>query len=215
MKVEYVHSTQGGDNLIAYIARVSNPKNQENFETAPKLINYLIEHGHWSPFEMASLCVEINTTRDIGRQILRHRSFSFQEFSQRYQDVTKLPPAELREARLQDSKNRQNSIITDDEDIQRWWKSAQELVVSITNDIYQQALSDGIGKEVARSILPEGLTSTRMYMHGTIRSWIHFLKARLYSGAQKEIREVAQAVDGILKEHYPDTHTAIQDYIYN
>jgi thymidylate synthase (FAD) len=214
MKVKYIHSTLDGDGLIASIARVSNPKNQDNRETAPRLIKYCATHGHWSVFEMASLCVEINTTRDIGRQILRHRSFSFQEFSQRYQDVSELPPLEVfRETRLQDAKNRQGSTISDDEELQKWFERQQFDIWSYTNKKYKEALEKGIAKEQARCILPEGLTPTRMYMNGTVRSWIHFLQARLYSGAQKEIREIAEEVEKIIKSIYPETYDAIKDYI--
>lgn len=213
-QVNHIWSTSGGDDLIAYIARVSNPKNQDNSETAPKLIGYLIDHGHWSPFEMVGMCVEINTTRDIGRQILRHRSFSFQEFSQRYQDVSELPPVNVREARLQDSKNRQNSTETDDRNLQKWFSSAQIDVINEAQRVYRRALELGIAKEQARCVLPEGLTATRMYMNGTVRSWIHFLKARLYPGAQKEIREIAKEVMDILDEHFPNTVLAASSYIY-
>lgn len=215
MIVKPVWSTPNGDELIAYIARVSNPSNQGNKETAPKLINYLMKHGHWSPFEMVNLCVEIETTRDIGRQILRHRSFSFQEFSQRYADVNQLPPAELRETRLQDVSNRQNSIENQDVLIDIEFKRQQEEVLKHSHEVYQWALMVGIAKEQARAVLPEGLTPTRMYMNGTVRSWIHFLKARLYSGAQKEVREIAQAIAGIIKETYPNTFEASKEYIYD
>lgn len=214
MKVDKVWATPDGDELIAYIARVSNPSNQGNKETAPRLINYLMKHGHWSPFEMVNLCVEIETTRDIGRQILRHRSFSFQEFSQRYADISELPPAELRETRLQDVSNRQNSIETNNKSLDEWWQDEQRRVISFSHSIYSQALGLGIAKEQARAVLPEGLTTTRMYMNGTVRSWIHFLKARLYSGAQKEVREIAQAVAEILKETYPNTFEAAKEYVY-
>lgn len=213
MEVKHIWNTPDGDELIAYIARVSNPKNQNNTETAPRLIAYLIKNGHWSPFEMANLCVEINTTRDIGRQILRHRSFSYQELSQRYQctDVLEQPP--LRQARLQDPNNRQGSIEVLDAELMGWFYGKQAIVRDLANEIYRDALDKGIAKEQARAVLPEGLTATRMYMNGTIRSWIHFLKARLYSGAQKEIREIAQAVEIILSEKYPMTHKAIKEYI--
>lgn len=214
MKVDKVWATPDGDELIAYIARVSNPANQGNKETAPRLINYLMKHGHWSPFEMVNLCVEIETTRDIGRQILRHRSFSFQEFSQRYADISELPPAQLRETRLQDVSNRQNSLENRDALVDIEFKRQQEEIITHAQDVYQWALMAGIAKEQARAVLPEGLTTTRMYMNGTVRSWIHFLKARLYSGAQKEVREIAQAVATILQETYPNTFEAAKEYVY-
>lgn len=177
--------------LIAFCARVSNPSNQFNTETSEKLINYLIKHKHWSPMEMASACLEINTTRDIARQILRHRSFSFQEFSQRYADPTKDLTFILREARLQDLKNRQNSIEVDDPLLNSNWLMYQEDIRDITLKAYNWAIQNGIAKEVARAVLPEGLISSRMYMQGTIRSWIHYIETRTDISTQKEHREIA------------------------
>ena len=177
--VKMIWSTPDGDNLIAYIARVSNPDNQDNEATAPKLIKYLLQHGHFSPFEMVNACIEINTTRDIGRQILRHRSFSFQEFSQRYADVTLLGGMVGRECRLQDAKNRQNSLDCDDAAVEKSWEAMQDYVWANAISSYTYALEQGIAKEQARALLPEGLTPSRMYMNGTLRSWIHYLKARL------------------------------------
>ena len=215
MSVSHIWSTQDGDNLIGYIARVSNPKNQDNSQTVHKLINYLIRHGHWSPFEMVNLCVQIDTTRDIGRQILRHRSFSYQEFSQRYQDVSELSTDYVeRETRLQDTKNRQNSFESQDDELKIWFDNAQWQVADLSNNLYKQALDKGIAKEQARALLPEGLTPTRMYMNGTLRSWIHFLKARLYSGAQKEIRLIAKEVEEIISQKFPMTYDAIEEYIH-
>lgn len=179
------------DEFIAYVARVSNPSNQSNHETAPKLLKYLITNKHWSPLEMAHVVMEINTTRDIARQILRHRSFSFQEFSQRYADPTKDLGFTTREARLQDTKNRQNSIKTDDDDLQTDWEWHQEIVLSAAKNSYAWAIENGIAKEQARSVLPEGLTRSRMYMTGSVRSWIHYCQLRMSAGTQKEHREVA------------------------
>ena len=191
--VKLVWATPGADDLVAYMARVSAPANQGNTETAPRLISYLMRQGHWSPFEMASMCVEINTTRDIGRQILRHRSFSFQEFSQRYQDVSALPPATTREARMQDTKNRQNSLEVENPSLQKWWRLAQEQVQTISSSVYDEALARGIAKEVARVVLPEGLTPSRMYMAGTMRSWLHYFNLRnLEHGTQKEHALIAE-----------------------
>tara|TARA_Y100000361_G_C11140064_1_gene334500 strand:+ start:662 stop:1363 length:702 start_codon:yes stop_codon:yes gene_type:complete len=179
--------------LIAYAARVSNPSNQDNKETADKLLKYLIKHKHWSPFEMASACLEIETTRDIARQILRHRSFSFQEFSQRYADPTKDLEFVTREARLQDKKNRQDSIEVDDKHFQIEWERAQKRVLWAAEREYKWAIKNGIAKEQARAVLPEGLTMSRMYMNGTIRSWIHYIELRSANGTQKEHMEVAKA----------------------
>ena len=179
--------------LVAYAARVSNPSNQSNRETADKLLKYLIKHKHWSPFEMASACLEIETTRDIARQILRHRSFSFQEFSQRYADPTKDLEFVTREARLQDKKNRQDSIEVDDKHFQIEWERAQKRVLWAAEREYKWAIKNGIAKEQARAVLPEGLTMSRMYMNGTIRSWIHYIELRSANGTQKEHMEVAKA----------------------
>ena len=180
---------QTGEELVAYCARVSNPSNQANHETAPRLLNYLTRNQHWSPFEMAHAVMEIQTTRDIARQILRHRSFSFQEFSQRYAEVT--DDVMLREARLQDTKNRQNSTETDDAELQRQWHTLQSRTAELTRQTYQWALEQGIAKEVARAVLPEGLTVSRLYMAGSIRSWIHYIQLRAGNGTQKEHRELA------------------------
>ena len=179
--------------LIAFAARVSNPSNQNNKATSEKLLKYLIKHKHWSPFEMVSACLEIETTRDIARQILRHRSFSFQEFSQRYADPTEELDFVMREARLQDEKNRQNSIETEDASLQANWELRQSQVMQESLEAYKWAISKGIAKEQARAVLPEGLTMSRMYMNGTIRSWIHYIELRSANGTQKEHQEVAQA----------------------
>ena len=177
--------------FIAYVARVSNPSNQNNAMTAPKLLKYLAKHKHWSPFEMVDVVMEINTTRDIGRQVLRHRSFSFQEFSQRYANPTKDMGFVTREARLQDTKNRQNSIETDDENIKTSWERKQQTFVDKANDLYVWAIENGIAKEQARAVLPEGLTKSRMYMKGSLRSWIHYCQVRMDPSTQKEHRELA------------------------
>ena len=179
--------------LVAYCARVSNPSNQFISRTADKLLEYLIEHKHWSPFEMVNLCLEITTTRDIARQILRHRSFSFQEFSQRYADPTKELSFVLREARLQDKSNRQNSIETNDKRLQEVWEYHQLAVKHAALDAYNWAIKHGLAKEVARSVLPEGMMESRMYMNGTLRSWLHYLDLRTKNGTQKEHVEVALA----------------------
>ena len=175
--------------LVAYCARVSNPANQNNTETNEKLIRYLIKNNHWSPLEMVSICLEIETTRDIARQILRHRSFSFQEFSQRYA-VADLG-FETREARLQDKKNRQNSIETEDESLEKEWEEAQVVVGEYALNAYNWAIERGIAKEQARAVLPEGMTKSRMYMNGTLRSWVHYIQLRSGNGTQKEHREIA------------------------
>lgn len=193
--------------LIAFCARVSNPSNQFNMETADKLIRYLIKHKHWSPLEMVSACLEIETTRDIARQILRHRSFSFQEFSQRYADPTKDLSFVLREARLQDEKNRQNSIEMEptigNAMIQDEWKQRQLDLIAKVKDTYEWAISKGIAKEQARAVLPEGLTASRMYMNGTLRSWIHFIELRSGHGTQKEHMEVARECAAVIAEAFP------------
>ena len=193
----------GAEAFIAYTARVSNPSNQSNTLTAPKLLKYLIEHKHWSPFEMVSITMEINTTRDISHQIVRHRSFSFQEFSQRYADPTKAMSFVTREARLQDAKNRQNSIETDDKKLDEWWKTWQDVIVKNAADAYELAISSGIAKEQARAILPEGLTTTRLYMSGTLRSWIHYIDVRAEAGTQKEHRQVALSAQKEILQHFP------------
>ena len=191
------------DDLVAYVARVSNPSNQNNHETAPKLLRYLAKHKHWSPFEMVNIVMEIETTRDIARQILRHRSFSFQEFSQRYADPTKDLGFELREARLQDMKNRQNSIETDDKNLQEVWDEWQDAVLDEARIAYTWAVQNGIAKEQARAVLPEGLTVSRMYMNGTLRSWIHYCQLRMGPETQKEHREVAQSAWEKIVEEFP------------
>ena len=189
--------------LVAYCARVSNPANQFNTETSEKLIRYLVKHQHWSPLEMVSACCEITTTRDIARQILRHRSFSFQEFSQRYADPTQELDFVLREARLQDATNRQNSIDTQDNLLQIEWERAQKRVLFAVKDAYDWAIKNGIAKEQARAVLPEGLTESRLYMNGTLRSWIHFIELRSANGTQREHREVARACAQVIAEIFP------------
>ena len=179
------------DEFVAYVARVSNPSNQMNTETAPKLLRYLAKHKHWSPFEMVNIVMEIETSRDIAHQIIRHRSFSFQEFSQRYADPTKDMGFITREARLQDQKNRQNSIEVDNEDLQKQWEGVQQYVADRAQNAYNWAIQRGIAKEQARAVLPEGLTSTRLYMNGSLRSWIHYCQLRMGPETQKEHREVA------------------------
>lgn len=195
--------------LIAFCARVSNPSNQFNTETSEKLIRYLIKHQHWSPLEMVSACLEIETTRDIARQILRHRSFSFQEFSQRYADPTKDLSFVLREARLQDTKNRQNSVALDtynNDDHRRLayqWEQMQQRVIDASKEAYTWAVEHGIAKEQARSVLPEGNTVSRLYMNGTLRSWIHFIELRSGVETQLEHREVARACASVIAEIFP------------
>jgi thymidylate synthase (FAD) len=194
-------STQSIQDLVAYCARVSNPANQNNTETNEKLIKYLTKENHWSPLEMVSICMEIETTRDIARQILRHRSFSFQEFSQRYA-VADLG-FEPKEARIQDKKNRQNSIQTDDQELILNWETQQNTVSEIAAKAYQWALDNGIAKEQARSVLPEGMTVSRMYMNGTLRSWVHYIQLRSGNGTQKEHQDVAVACAEAIKEIFP------------
>ena len=202
LTAEYLKDAQ---DLIAYCARVSNPSNQVNSETSEKLIRYLVKHAHWSPLEMVSACLEINTTRDIAHQIVRHRSFSFQEFSQRYAD-----PAEFgnqfitREARLQDKKNRQNSIeIDSEEDIHFAWASKQQEVIDKAKEVYEWAINSGIAKEQARVVLPEGNTKTRLYMNGTLRSWVHYIELRGANGTQKEHMEIAHACAEVIANVFP------------
>ena len=194
--------------LIAYCARVSNPSNQLNTETSEKLIRYLVKHQHWSPLEMVSACIEITTTRDIARQILRHRSFSFQEFSQRYADPTKDLSFVLRDARLQDTKNRQNSTDLDlsnagQRELSRLWLEKQQEVIRAASDAYTWAVTNGIAKEQARAVLPEGITESRLYMNGTLRSWIHFIELRSANGTQKEHQEVAVACAKVIATVFP------------
>lgn len=194
--------------LIAYAARVSNPDNQNNPKTASKLLGYLIKHEHWSPFEMVSVTMEITTTRDISRQIIRHRSFSFQEFSQRYAKSTNF---ETRECRLQDEKNRQNSIETEDRELEESWNMAQKTVINAANDAYQWALENGIAKEQARAVLPEGNTETTLYMSGTLRSWVHYCKLRMANGTQKEHIEIAEQCWDVISQHFPDVAKAVEE----
>lgn len=189
--------------LVAFCARVSNPSNQFNTDTSEKLIKYLIKHQHWSPLEMVSACLEIETTRDIARQILRHRSFSFQEFSQRYADPTKDLSFVLREARLQDTKNRQNSVENTNLALATWWEERQKRVIREAEEAYAWAIENGIAKEQARAVLPEGLTVSRLYMNGTIRSWIHFIELRSANGTQKEHQEVARQCAKVIAEVFP------------
>jgi len=199
----YDEGLMDAQELVAFCARVSNPSNQFNTDTADKLIRYLIKNKHWSPLEMVSACLEIETTRDIARQILRHRSFSFQEFSQRYADPTKDLDFVLREARLQDIKNRQNSIETDDVAVKAWWDAKQKFLIDYVKATYAEAIEKGIAKEQARVILPEGNTVSRMYMNGTIRSWIHYIELRRENGTQKEHRDVALECAKVIAEAFP------------
>lgn len=193
--------------LVAYCARVSNPKNQGNHDTGTKLILHLLREGHWSPLEMVNLNIEVVTTRDIARQILRHRSFSFQEFSQRYAVATQF---ELREARLQDKKNRQNSIPTDDRALSEEWNMRQTALLQSLEENYKWALDIGIAKEQARAILPEGLTVSTLYMNGTLRSWVHYCMLRMGNGTQLEHMEVAHKCWDIIKQHFPDVAAACE-----
>ena len=194
-------SDQDLQDLVAYCARVSNPANQNNTDTNEKLIRYLINHQHWSPLEMVSVCLELETTRDIARQVLRHRSFSFQEFSQRYA-VADLG-FEFKEARLQDEKNRQNSIETDNVGLQLNWETQQDYVIAAAEKAYRWALEHGIAKEQARAVLPEGNTVSRLYMHGTLRSWVHYIQLRSANGTQKEHREIALACADEIEKVFP------------
>ena len=190
--------------LVAYCARVSNPSNQLNAETNEKLVKYLIKHQHWSPLEMVSACLEINTTRDIAHQIVRHRSFSFQEFSQRYANPTEMGDMfEYSEARLQDTKNRQNSVETNSPEVQIFWEEAQREVIELAEKEYKKAIKMGIAKEIARKILPEGLTKTRLYMNGTLRSWVHYIDLRSANGTQKEHMEIAKACAEVITKIFP------------
>jgi len=205
------------EDLIAYAARVSNPSNQLNSETASKLLSYLIKHKHWSPFEMASACIEVETTRDIARQLLRHRSFSFQEFSQRYANPQDMDESfVIREARMQDEKNRQNSIEvpegTKDEnghDLAITWQQHQENVIAYTKSVYDWAINNGIAKEQARAVLPEGNTVSKLYVNGTIRSWIHYIELRSSNGTQKEHMELAREIGKAITKIYP----TIDDFV--
>ena len=205
MKVQLISYSKSGhesiQDLVAYCARVSNPSNQNNTETNEKLIRYLIKNQHWSPLEMVSICLEIETTRDIARQILRHRSFSFQEFSQRYA-IADLGN-ELKEARHQDKKNRQNSIKTDDVELQQQWNKLQDNVIKQAIDAYSWAISNGIAKEQARVVLPEGNTLSRLYVNGTLRSWIHYIELRDGNGTQLEHAEIARACAEVIAKVFP------------
>jgi thymidylate synthase (FAD) len=197
--------------LVAYCARVSNPGNQTNSETAPKLLRYLMKHKHWSPFEMVNVCLEIVTTRDIGRQLLRHRSFSFQEFSQRYADPTDAGSGldySIRECRLQDAKNRQDSNSINEDDIEQkylahQWEKKQKEVIQLSDETYKWAVQNGIAKEQARAVLPEGLTNSRLYVNGTLRSWIHYIEVRDGNGTQKEHAEIARACAEVIAKIFP------------
>lgn len=200
-QVSLVWVTPNAEALVAKMARVSNPANQDNPETAPKLLKYLINNKHWSPFEMVNVCMEIETTRDIARQILRHRSFSFQEFSQRY--AVSEGFIQDSQARMQDTKNRQNSLYTDDISIQNWFEGAQRRLVTEAKFLYASALDKGIAKECARVLLPEGLTVSRMYMNGTLRSWLHYTDIRCDNATQKEHRDVADQCRDIIFSEFP------------
>ena len=214
----YDEGLYDAQDLVAFCARVSNPANQYNTETSEKLIKYLIKNQHWSPLEMVSACVEIETTRDIARQILRHRSFSFQEFSQRYADPTQDLNFVIRDARLQDTKNRQNSIDLDlnDDDhrqIAYQWQNLQRDLINKTREVYSWAVSRGIAKEQARAVLPEGLTVSRLYMNGTLRSWIHYIVLRAGNGTQKEHAEIALAIAEVIAEVFPMTKDLINEQL--
>ena len=198
------------EDMIVYMARVSNPANQSMTRGDEKLIRYLIKNQHWSPFEMVNVVMEINTTRDIARQILRHRSFVFQEFSQRYADPTKDLGFELREARLQDTKNRQNSIEVEDRDLQDKWNLMQQMVINNSQHAYEWAIQSGIAKEQARVVLPEGNTQSKLYMNGTLRSWIHYCQLRMENGTQKEHMEVAKACWEIIEAQFPNVVSALE-----
>ena len=201
--VNYIHSTPDGDNLVAYMARVSNPNNQDNKDTAPRLIKYLIKHKHWSPFEMVSMCVEIETTRSIAAQILRHRSFSFQEFSQRYAAVTS--PGVIPKLRRQDQKNRQNSIDDLDEYTQQRLQIAIQRQYNASFDLYEELLNSGVAKECARDILPLS-SPTKLYMHGTLRSWLHYIDLRCANGTQYEHKLIADGVKELIAVHFPQCY---------
>ena len=201
--IQAVDGGMNAEDLVAYCARVSNPSNQNNKQTSERLLKYLAKHKHWSPFEMVSACLEIETTRDIARQILRHRSFSFQEFSQRYADPLKDLSFDFKEARLQDQTNRQNSIETDNADIKFEWLKQQSEVAVASRNAYRWAIENGIAKEQARSVLPEGNTVSRLYVNGTLRSWIHFIELRTGPETQKEHRLVAIECAKVLKEVFP------------
>lgn len=206
MKVTLEWSTPQAEELVAKMARVSNPANENNKESAPKLLKYLIDNKHWSPFEMVNVCMQIETTRDIARQILRHRSFSFQEFSQRYAEAYEWERCEVR---MQDVKNRQSSMASDDKELARWWLSEQAELLHKATKLYKNALNAGIAKEVARKVLPEGMTTSRMYMNGTLRSWLHYVTIRCDKATQKEHREVADACKAELIKLFPSLKEAL------
>lgn len=189
--------------LVAFCARVSNPSNQFNSETSERLISYLVKHKHWSPLEMASACIEITTTRDIARQILRHRSFAFQEFSQRYANPVQDLNFETREARLQDYKNRQKSLEVDDDDLKARWEDQQDFIIKCARSAYDWAIVNGIAKEQARAVLPEGLIESRLYMNGSLRSWIHYIELRSANGTQKEHQEIAKECAKVIAKIFP------------
>ncbi len=210
-KVTLIHSTPDGDNLITYMARVSNPFNQENQSTSPKLISYLIKHKHWSPFEMVNMCVEINTTRSISTQILRHRSFSFQEFSQRYSDVDLLGSPIMPDLRRQDLTNKQNSIDDISDDDKSSWYDEIEDVYERSTRLYTAMLNAGIAKECARDVLPLSSPS-RLYMNGSLRSWIHYVDLRSDNGTQKEHRDIAIQVKSLIKDSFPSVYKACWNY---
>lgn len=197
--------------LVAWTARVSNPSNQNNTATAPKLVQYLIKNKHWSPLEMVHVSMEIKTTRDIARQILRHRSFSFQEYSQRYADPTKDLGFVKREARLQDAKNRQNSVEVDDARLAEEWNMIQQYTIEAATEAYEWAIRNGIAKEQARAVLPEGNTESVMIVTGTLRSWVHYCELRMDKATQKEHRIVAEQCWKIITQHFPDVKTALDD----
>lgn len=199
----YDEGLYDAQDLVAFCARVSNPANQFNTATSEKLIRYLVDNGHWSPLEMVNLCLEVTTTRDIARQLLRHRSFTFQEFSQRYADPTKDLDFVCREARLQDTKNRQNSLDTDDRELKRIWLEKQQNIIREARSAYEWAVSCGIAKEQARAVLPEGLTVSKLYMQGTLRSWVHYIQLRSAHGTQKEHIEIARACSEVISKVFP------------
>lgn len=207
MSVNLIHATENGEQLIIDMARVSNPENQG--KPGDRLLSYLVRNKHWSPFEMVSACVEINTSRDIARQILRHRSFSFQEFSQRYAEVVE--PVVLREARLQDLKNRQNSLPCNDDIVIEKWIDLQTEVINVAYNGYLEALAQGVAKEQARALLPEGLTPSKMYMHGNLRSWIHYIELRTGNGTQKEHQDIAWECFEILYEKFPTVMKTVME----
>jgi thymidylate synthase (FAD) len=201
--VKLIWATPKADELVAYMARVSNPSNQDNPATATKLVKYLVKNKHWSPLDMVDMCVEITTTRDIARQILRHRSFYFQEFSQRYADPTEDLGFRLREARLQDTKNRQNSLDTTDYELKVEWQTLQQEVVEKCSETYKWAIENGVAKEQARTVLPEGLTLSRMYMKGTLRNWLHYVDVRTDVSTQKEHRLIAEECKTLVLQCFP------------